>query len=107
MAERTVSHAMLSYHDKDGLPRMALRGEKVQLEGDELARAERLGAVVEGDLDQPPVPAATAPRPPTDPGASDVDLDAEERQAEEGTGADEQPEEKPTEKPTRRTSAKG
>jgi hypothetical protein len=108
---------MLSYRDNDGQPRMALRGEKVDLEGDELTRAEELGAVVTGELDQPPVPAATAPRPPTDPGASGVDLEAEERQpAEEQSDnptdeqpeqpGDEQSEEKPAAKPARRTSAK-
>jgi hypothetical protein len=102
---------MLSYRDPSGQPRMALRGEKVDLEGDGLTRAEELGAVVTGELDQPPVPAATAPRPPTDPGASGVDLEAEERQADEERGddpADEQSEEKPPAKPAaRRSSAKG
>lgn len=50
MAKRTVVHALYSWTDEDGLPRMALRGEEVELGGKELERAERFGAVVEGDL---------------------------------------------------------
>lgn len=108
MAERTVAHALLNYQDSKGRRRMALRGAKVQLEGEELERAERIGAVVEGELDRPPVPAATAPRPPSEaPAASEVP-DDEQPDTEATAAADESDAgEKPAEKPTRRSSTKG
>lgn len=68
MAKRTVVHALYSWTDADGTPRMALRGQEVDLSGGELERAERLGAVQDGPLvlgapvvePAPPVAAADA-----------------------------------------------
>lgn len=58
MVTRTVVHALLSYRDGQGRRRMALRGQTVELAEAELARAERLGAVVDG-----PLPALPDPEP--------------------------------------------
>jgi hypothetical protein len=59
--ERTVRVALLSYRDENGLDRIAMRGQK------ELERAERLGAVVEGDLEDGPAATVAQPQPPVDP----------------------------------------
>lgn len=56
MVTRTVVHALLSYRDGQGRRRMALRGQTVELAEAELARAERIGAVVDGPLPAPPEP---------------------------------------------------
>jgi hypothetical protein len=66
MAKRTVSHALFSWHDAKGAHKMALRGTEIDLSGDELKRAEELGAVVEGALEHLHVP-VIAPTPPVDP----------------------------------------
>lgn len=53
-------HALYSWTDSGGVPKMALRGDEVELSGDELERAERLGAVTEDPL---PDGGATVPQP--------------------------------------------
>ena len=52
--ERVVRHALFSYVDPKGVTRMAVRGDRIRLDGDELARAERFEAVVaeKSDLDE-------------------------------------------------------
>lgn len=67
MSKRTVAHALFTYQDEKGGQRMALRGQEIELSGDELKRAEELGAVVDGDLDGPTGGPVVAPTPPVDP----------------------------------------
>ncbi len=68
MSKRTVVHALYSWIDSDGVPKMALRGEEVELSGGELERAERLGAVTEDLLSG----AATVPQPEPPVAAADA-----------------------------------
>jgi hypothetical protein len=63
MAKRTVVHALLSYADAKGRSRMALRGSVVELSGEELERAERIGAVSEDGAELSPGP-VLQPAPP-------------------------------------------
>lgn len=58
--ERTVVHAVLTYTRPDGSTATALRGETVELTADELARAEKHGAVVDGPLPPAGPPAGRA-----------------------------------------------
>lgn len=76
--ERTVRVALLSYQDDKGRNRIAHRGEKVTLSDEDLERAERLNAVVEGDLEEDG-PAATVPQPqpPVDPEVAGLTEDGE------------------------------
>lgn len=67
MSKRTVSHALFTYSDDKGLPRMALRGQEIELTGDELRRAEELGAVVEGPLEDGVHTPVIEPKLPVDP----------------------------------------
>lgn len=61
--KRTVVHALLTYSDENGHELMALRGQEVELGDEELERAERFGAVVEGPL--PAAPGAPVLEPVT------------------------------------------
>lgn len=71
MPERTVDHALIYYRDSEGIERIARRGETVDLEGKEVARLDKLGALVpEGDeVDLPvTVPQPAPPVAPADAG---------------------------------------
>lgn len=49
MAPRIVRHAMFAYRDQAGVEQYALRGQVIELDGEQLARAERLDAVAPQD----------------------------------------------------------
>jgi hypothetical protein len=59
MAKRIVRHAMLSYKDSTGVLRHALRGQTVELEGEQLERADKRGSVA--PVDEAGAIAAAAP----------------------------------------------
>lgn len=46
MPRRTVEHALFNYVDSDGVARMALRGESIELSAEASARGDQLGALV-------------------------------------------------------------
>jgi hypothetical protein len=63
MAEKVVAHALFDYVDPDGVRRVALRGQTIEVDGDSLARGEEHGAFeVPGPTEEPAAPAeATGP----------------------------------------------
>jgi hypothetical protein len=48
-AKRVVRHAVFAYVDPKGVYRMAVRGDTIELDGDELERAERFGSVAKDE----------------------------------------------------------
>jgi len=64
MAKRIVRHALFSYRNADGVKLTAFRGQEIDLDGKELERAERLQAVVEGELKEPMVLTVVEPLTP-------------------------------------------
>lgn len=63
MAERVVKHGLFEYTTPKGERAIAFRGDTISLDGEELARAEEVDAVVESVEDLPVVLAD--PEPPS------------------------------------------
>lgn len=66
MGKHTVRAALHTYRTSDGKSRMARRGDEIELDGDELERAQRLGAITDEEI-EPPAGPVREPLPPIDP----------------------------------------
>jgi hypothetical protein len=84
---RVVKHAVFSFVDPKGVYRLAVRGDEIEIDGDELARAERFDAVVESAADLPVPLAEEEPLVPLVEGAETSPVGAQDGDGD-GDGGD-------------------
>lgn len=97
MATRVVRHAVFAFVDPEGVNRLALRGQTIEIDGDELARGERFEALVADEAaltaELAAIEAAEEPSADEDAGVepADDDTDDDADESEEEPGGSEEP----------------